>query len=146
LADRDLTNPRVIAVGTYFQQIGFLDNQRMLIWRTGLDGFGYSWIDTTLSTPVEHALAEQVFFISSRLDAHQILIGHRFSDQDQTGDLSLIDMDTGAERLLSHGVSDAALRFEDGPDRVLDVAFLVRGRFASAQDGLWFSKIPLPDQ
>jgi hypothetical protein len=146
LADENLANQRVIAQGTYFQQIGFLDNDRMLVWRTSLDGFGYSWIDTSLENPVEHALAEQVFFISSRLDAHQILIGHRYNDQDQNGDLSLIDMDTGAERLVSHGVTSVGLRFEDSTDggktRVLDVAFVVKGRYASDQDGLWLAKIP----
>jgi hypothetical protein len=66
-----------------------------------------------------------------------------------TGDLTLVDLDTGTRTLLAEGVYGVAL--DPGTDPLADadplapgtpIAFLVRNRLASPHDGLWVAQLP----
>lgn len=66
-----------------------------------------------------------------------------------TGDLTLIDLSTGAKTLLAENVYDLAV--ESATGEAVDgaalasgtrIAFLVRNRLASPYDGLWVARLP----
>jgi hypothetical protein len=65
-----------------------------------------------------------------------------------TGDLTLIDLDTGAKTLLAENVYDLAVdtaSSEVASDTLAPntrIAFLVRNRLASPYDGLWVARLP----
>jgi hypothetical protein len=65
-----------------------------------------------------------------------------------TGDLTLIDLETGAKTLLAENVYDLAVdtaTSEAGIDTLAPgtrIAFLVRNRLASPYDGLWVARLP----
>lgn len=66
-----------------------------------------------------------------------------------TGDLTLIDLETGAKTLLAENVYDLAVDAATGEAGEVDslapgtrIAFLVRNRLDSPYDGLWVARLP----
>jgi len=67
--------------------------------------------------------------------------------QDGSYSLDVIDLETGAQKLVSRGVVDFRVPWSSPPDgaTTLTVAYIVRSRAASSQDGLWVAHLPLGD-
>jgi hypothetical protein len=123
--------------------------QQLLIFRRHGDGDSLSRLDLTEEPLREHALAERVTatFSWSWISDHWLLLADARSDQDDTFTLRAVDVLTGTSRLVSRAVTDFAAAW---PVRPLDaatlrVAYMVRGRAASPQDGLWLAHLDLDD-
>jgi hypothetical protein len=100
-------------------------------------GGDLAWVDTTDSTNKLHYVAEQIFGSAIDLGGSWVVIGYDFSTQDGTGLLGLVNRDTGEKRLISPEVA----QFEQGGL----IAYLVRGRNPSSQDGVWVATISKSD-
>src|SRR3954465_2606408 len=67
----------------------------------------------------------------------------RIVERAGSGDLTLLDLATGAHTLLAENVTSVAL--DPGPNPVAPgapIAFIVRNRLASPYDGLWLGTLP----
>ena len=89
---------------------------------------------------------------------HLVALGHtralallNWQTSSSTGDLTLIDLETGAKTQVAQDVYNVAVDPElsaDGPwdaDRLAPgtaIAFLTRNRLASPYDGLWVARLP----
>ena len=110
-------------------------------------GRDLTWLDVRDDPVHMHYITEQAF--GTAIDVGDWLVtGHSYSDQDATGRLSVINRQTGRTLPISPEVDlytspDVALqRYEQLPaDRVVHVAYVVRGRNPSPQDGLWLATI-----
>jgi hypothetical protein len=91
------------------------------------------WVDTADSSNQLHYIAEQVFGSAVDFGTSWVVIGYDFNTQDGTGLLGVVNRDTGAKRLISPEVA----QFELGGL----VAYLVRGRNPSSQDGVWVATV-----
>jgi len=105
------------------------------------------WIDVHDDPVTLHYIADHVF--GSGIGVGRWLIsGYDYSDQDDTGQLGLINRDNGETRPISPAV--AAYTTPDIPSdgrirelpETIRVVYLVRGRNPSPQDGVWMATIP----
>ena len=117
------------------------------------------WLDTHDDSFLTHAIAEQV--TGAAIDHGRWLIaGYEASGQDGTARLGVIERDRadrGNKRLISPDVAtymspDISNPLRDvypAPNRTADdplrIVYLVRGRNASSQDGLWVAAITKDD-
>ncbi len=118
------------------------------------------WVDLHDDPIVFHDIIPQAFGAFADLGNSWILAGYDYNDQDGTGTLGLINRDTGTTHPISTAVQDFRESAEappgdagapDGgyatatPTSVYDVAYLVRGRNASAQDGIWIARVNIDE-
>ena len=115
------------------------------------------WVDLHDDPIVFHDVIPQSFGGFSDLGNSWILAGYDYNDQDGTGTLGLINRDTGTTHPISTAVQDFTETPEappgapDGgnatatPTSVYDVAYLLRGRNASARDGIWIARVNIDD-
>lgn len=116
------------------------------------------WVDTNDSTNHLHPIAEQIFGTAIDLQGPWLIIGYDFSTQDGTGLLGLVNRDTGTKRLISPEVAqyiEAAdpnalgemipPASDGGVSASRQVAYLVRGRNPSSQDGVWVATFSQAD-
>jgi hypothetical protein len=114
------------------------------------------WLDTHDDSFLTHAIAGHVR--GTAIDRGRWLItGYDASDQDATARLGVIDRDTGVPRLISPEVASfmspdiydltglGVAPAPRNPDDPIRVVYLVRGRNASSQDGLWVATINASD-
>lgn len=127
----------------------FRGEGRLLLTRASGDGVGLSFIDLIDDPIRDHVIAERV---ASRwswtwIDDHWLLLGDARSRQDDTFTLRAVNIDTGASRLVSSAVAAFVTPWTVRPAgaTTLPVAYLVRGRAASPQDGIWLARLPLDD-
>ena len=108
------------------------------------------WVDTTDPKNQVHTIAEQVFGDAIDLQGSWLVIGYDFSTQDGTGLLGLVNRDTGTQRVIAPEVAQYELGGTTGlwystPPNVgtpsWQIAYLVRGRNPSPQDGVWLATI-----
>jgi hypothetical protein len=106
-----------------------------------LDG-DLAWVDVRDDPVKVHYVAEQVF--DQVLDFDQkVIVGYDFNGQDGSGSLGLVDRNTGDKRLISTQVADYEPTLPPSGDSAVAyyIAYLVRGRNPSSQDGLWIATI-----
>jgi hypothetical protein len=106
------------------------------------------WVDTNDTSNTLHYVAEQVFGTAVDLEDPSVVTGYQFSSQDATGLLGLVNRDTGVKRLISPEVSTYVAQYPSGSGALPDagaparqIAYLVRGRNPSSQDGIWVASI-----
>lgn len=119
------------------------DGQALYIVRiTGEGGqFSLSWLSLAADSPSEQLIANPYSGATLRGNQRVLVIDH-WNTQDGSGNLDLVDLRSGARQVLAHAVTGlAGSSSVDGAARVL---YSVRGRFASAQDGLWETTLPAP--
>jgi hypothetical protein len=157
-AATDGSNPRMIGSGA-IDGVGFLrgaGSERLELY---LDS-DVGWIDLHEDPIVFHDIIPQAFDAFNDLGDSWILAGYDYNGQDGTGTLGLINRDTGTKHQISPAVQKFTVTAEappgDGgapdagdatapPASVYDVAYLVRGRNASAQDGIWIARVNIDD-
>ena len=117
------------------------------------------WLDTHDDPIQTHAIVEHV--LGTPIDRGRwLIVGYDASSQDGTARLGVVNRDDGGDkRLISPDVSDyltpdisaydaTGWRVIPGPRAAGDpirIVYLVRGRNASAQDGLWVATINASD-
>jgi hypothetical protein len=114
------------------------------------------WVDTTDESNTTHPIVEQTFGTAIDLQGPWIVIGYDFSTQDGTGTLGLVNRETGTKRLISPAVAlyeelgaPGGIFANPSPDGGLttmyQIAYLVRGRNPSPQDGVWVATFDQAD-
>jgi hypothetical protein len=117
------------------------------------------WVDTNDGSNILHYVAEQVFGTAIDIAGPWVVTGYDLSTTDATGLLGLVNRDTGTKRLISPEVSDYESQYQAGtngegslgsalPDAGVPatrIAYLVRGRNPSPQDGIWVATITESD-
>jgi hypothetical protein len=105
------------------------------------------WIDVHEDPVRVHYIADHVFGSVIGL-GRWLITGHDYSDQDDTGQLALINRDNGETRAISPAVAAYVTpdlppdgRLRELPETVR-IVYLVRGRNPSPQDGVWLATIP----
>ena len=105
------------------------------------------WVDVHDDPVRVHYTADDVFGSVISL-GRWLITGHDYSDQDDDGQLALINRDSGETRAISPAVAtyttpDIPLdgRLRRLPE-VIRVVYLVRGRNPSPHDGVWMATIP----
>jgi hypothetical protein len=140
LSDAAGREPRMVASGV----LGFAfspDGQALFITRLNGNQLSMSWLSLAADSPPEQLVADGFSGATLRGNQRLLIIDH-WNTQDGSGNLDLIDLLSGTRQVLAHAVTDlAGSGSVDGPARVL---YSVRGRFASAQDGLWETTLPAP--
>jgi hypothetical protein len=140
LSAADGTGGAKVAEGDVFG-IGYSgDGRRIYIGRAGTSNAGLSWLDPNVSPPVEHLLADNYGGFSAVGSERVLLIDH-WNSQDASGELTLIEIDSGARRRIARAVTDMTTAGSVDGDG-LDIAYTVRTRVASDRDGLWLTTLP----
>jgi hypothetical protein len=120
----------------------FLDDHRLELTLGG----DLVWLDADRPEDGLHFVAENAFGYPIDLGGNTALTGYDYNPPDDTGKLGLVDRSTGAKRLVSAAVSQYSIRIDGLDDgAVWPLAYLVRGRHPSAQDGIWLASIPVGD-
>ena len=106
------------------------------------------WLDATEDAPSLHYIAEQVFGVGLDFGG-SIITGYDFNQQDGTGQLGVVDRSTGLKKPISPSVVSydgfAIATADGGAAQQVGVAYVVRGRNPSAQDGLWWATVDAAD-
>ena len=96
-------------------------------------------------------MADRVQFSSFNswvwINPRWLLLGDSYSAADDTFTLAVVDAETGDERIVSTAVTEFRVPWTTAPPDAteLPVVYIVRGRSASAQDGVWLARLPLAD-
>lgn len=103
-------------------------------------GGDLAWVDLRDDPVRMHYVAEQVWGAS--IDFGDWLVAdYDLSGQDGTGRLALVDRTTGDKRLISPEVASFESLGSYPPSPPVQIAYLVRGRNPSPQDGIWIATI-----
>ena len=144
-AGADGTAARKLGAGTSIDRVHFLDDARLELALAQ----DLVWLDATEAAPSLHYIAEQVFGASVDLGGASIVTGYDFNQQDGTGQLGVVDRDTGLKQPISPSVVSyegfAISTADGGAAQQVGVAYVVRGRNPSAQDGLWWATVDVAD-
>ncbi|MFL5306428.1 MAG: hypothetical protein ACJ8F1_14520 [Polyangia bacterium] len=127
---------------------GFIDGTSHL--ELSYDG-DLVWLDVRDPSHFSY-VAEQLFGQASSIGASWFVAGYNYSNQDASGLLGVLNLDSGQKLPISPAVSQyvvqgQAVRADGGAgfDRMwtgaYDVVYLVRGRNPSAQDGIWLATV-----
>jgi len=142
LGGADGSAPVEIAEGTFTGMRFTSDEQRLIVARGGISGFSLSWIDLGVTPPAEHTIADNYGGFSRGGD-HRILFVDHWNTQDGSGELALVDIESGKRVSLGRAVTEMTVY--GGVDAAgATVAYAVRSRVASARDGLWLTTLPAP--
>jgi hypothetical protein len=144
-AATDGTAPRMLGAGISIDNVHFLDDARLELTLYQ----DLVWLDVTEPEPQLHYIAEQVFGDSLDFWGRAIVTGYEFNQQDGTGLLGVVDRDTGLKELISPSVVSyegfGLGSVDGGADEQVGIAYIVRGRNPSPQDGLWFATLAPAD-
>jgi hypothetical protein len=136
----DGTSPVQLAAGGISGGRFSSDGQRIIYARRSTDTSSLWWLDLTASPPEEHRLADN-YGGFSRGGVRRILLVDHWNSQDASGDLVLVDVDSGARHDLGRAVTDLAVSGDvDTADA--NVAYTVRSRAPANRDGLWLTTLP----
>lgn len=141
---------RQVAMGTYFFHLDFHDPRHLLLWHSNTDGYSVSWLDLSSTPAVEHPIADRVVWDERNdwawINSRWVLLADAGSTQDGSYSLHVVDIETGLSKLISRGVVEFRVA---SPPRAgataLTVAYVVRSRSPSSQDGIWVAKLPLSE-
>lgn len=141
----DGTAARMLGAGISIDHVHFLDDARLELT---LDQ-DLVWLDATLPQAPLHDIAEQVFGDSLDFGGSSIITGYELNPQDGNGLLGVVDRDTGLKKPISPSVVSyggfAVPTVDGGAAQQIGIAYVVRGRYPSAQDGLWWATIDVAD-
>jgi hypothetical protein len=113
------------------------------------------WLDVHDQTLVY--VAEQLFGPSTGVAGSWFVGGYNYSTQDASGTLGAIDLDSGKKVQISASVTqyvvsaqvipsdNDSLTSPSVPTGTYHVAYMVRGRNASTQDGIWVATVQAAD-
>lgn len=141
IGDADGNQPRMLAEGPFLSLAFAPDGQRIFISRVAGDQFSLGWVSTVEEPALEHVVAVAYGGAATRGNRRLLLID-RWNAQDSSGTLALLDLESGARQDLAQAVTDFAV--DGSVDGAARLAYAVRGRFASGQDGLWQTTLPPP--
>jgi hypothetical protein len=145
----DGSAPTAASTGNYYFNIGYLDDRHLLLWHSNTDGYTLSWLDTATIPAMEHAIADRVRWDArgawAWLTPKWVLLADADLQQDGSYSLDVVNIETGEERLVSRGVVDFRTSWTQPPSGATEllVAYTVRSRTASSQDGIWVAHLPL---
>lgn len=157
-AAADGSNPRMIGSGK-LQGVGFIREPGSERLEFYLDT-DVGWVDLRDDRSAFHDIIPQAFGAFPDLGNAWILAGYDYNHQDGTGTLGLINRDTGKTYPISVAVQKFTVDREAPPDdagapdgggatatppSIYDVAYLVRGRNPSPQDGIWVARVNIDD-
>jgi hypothetical protein len=144
-AAADGTAARTLGAGISIDHVHFLDDARLELTLYQ----DLVWLDASEPAPPLHYIAEQVFGDSIDFSGGSIVTGYEFNEQDGTGQLGVVDRDTGLKTPISPSVVSyegfALPTVDGGVTQQIGIAYIVRGRYPSPQDGLWWATIDLAD-
>jgi hypothetical protein len=129
----------------------FHDPRHLLLWHSNTDGYSVSWLDLSSTPAVEHPIADRAVWDARNawawINPRWVLLADADSTQDGSYSLHVVDLETGASKLISRGVVAFQTPWKTPPPgaTALTVAYMVRSRSPSSQDGLWVAKLPLSD-
>ena len=143
-AARDGSAPRLLAtdkIGGPPAAPRFMDDHQLEL---KLD-WDLVWIDVRDDPVRTHYITENVFGAAFGI-GRWLVTGHAYSDQDASGQLGVVNLDTGDTLPISPQVAEFASPDQGATrmlpaDRVAHVVYVVRGRNPSPQDGLWLATI-----
>jgi hypothetical protein len=115
------------------------DVQRMFIWRAPGQEESFDWIALGGAAPVEQTISDNM---GGQVDwgNRRVLLVDRWNTQDASGTLALFDLVAGTRLDLAQAVTGFAAY--GAIDDTAQVTYLVHGRYASAQDGIWQTTLP----
>jgi len=151
VADAEAPIPQVVAEGQTFVFLEFHDARHLLLARTTTDGYALSWLDVSKVPAQNHPIADSVVWDARTswawLNARTLVLADVTSLEDSSFSIHVVDIESGAQRLVSRGVVDLSMSWTKRPDDAteLAVAYVVRGRDESEQDGLWLAHIGLSE-
>ena len=145
-AAADGSAPRSVGASASIAKVHFIDGTRLELALGG----DLVWLDLQEASPTLHYIAEGVFGDSIDLfrfvpGSDVLITGYQYNPQDASGMLGVIDRVTGMKRPISPAVvwyqlvALHALPGDTLPSA--GVAYFVRGRHPSAQDGLWLATL-----
>jgi hypothetical protein len=144
-AAADGTAARMLGAGISIDHVHFLDDARLELTLSQ----DLVWLDASEPASPLHYIAEQVFGDSIDFSGGSIITGYEFNEQDGTGELGVVDRDTGRKTPISPSVASygvfALPMVDGGVTQEIGIAYVVRGRYPSPQDGLWWATIDLAD-
>lgn len=116
------------------------DGSRVFVGRTADRQVSLSWfgLDPYADSNPEHPLTPS--HRQALPGSRRALVIAEYNTQEQTGDLVLFDLATGARTLLARAVS--AFEADGDVDGLAEVAYAVHGRYPSCRDGLWVVTLP----
>jgi hypothetical protein len=136
-------SPAALASGGFLRKWLSPDGLRVFLWRASSLEMGstasLSWMDLTAVTRGENILSTN--YNEGVFGNRRILITDHWNTQDSTGELVLVDPETGARTSLARAVSE----FSVGGDvdaAATNLVYAVRNRAASPRDGLWLATLP----
>jgi hypothetical protein len=115
------------------------DGHRVFVARDPGHEYSLGWIDLDDPARTEHVAAD-AYGGASFQGLRRLLLIDRWSSQDASGTLELLDMETGDQQTLAQAVSDFTI--DASVDGAAHVAYVVHGRYGSGQDGLWQTTLP----
>jgi hypothetical protein len=140
LANADGTSPIPVAHGSSLLGSFSADGRILYATHYETSTVALGWVDVAALPMTENILSSNTGGTGMRDGRRALFIDH-FNSQDGYGDLVLVELATGVQRLLARSVTDVAvLRDSDGEEH--EVAYAVKGRASSARDGLWLTKLP----
>jgi len=151
LGAADGTPPVAASTGNYYFNIGYIDERHLLLWHSNTNGYTLSWLDVSTVPATEHAIADRVRWDArgswAWLSSKWVLLADADLQQDGSYSLDVVNIETGEERLVSRGVVDFRVSWATPPVGATElvVAYTVRSRTASSQDGIWVAHLPLAD-
>lgn len=107
------------------------------------------WLDVANPDHFSY-VAEQLFGSAIGVGGSWFVAGYNYSNQDASGLLGVVNLDSGQKLPISPAVSQYLLVPQFGPaddgsgqkrTGVYDIAYLVRGRNPSPQDGIWLATV-----
>lgn len=112
-------------------------------------GTDLAWLDVRDDPVNLHYVAEGVFgrgrgHVATR-GPRWLVLGYERSSQDATGTLGVVDWQNGDKYPISPSVVDFIVSSSRSAERPLNIVYLVRGRSASPQDGIWTATIDVGD-
>ena len=140
LADGGGQSPVAVATDTMVGAGFSRDGQRLFISHNGASNAALGWVDVAASPPVENILSTNRGDVGLLGNRWALFVDH-FNAQDGNGELVLVDIATGTRQSLARAVTGVALAGVS-EDAGTDIAYAVRGRAASARDGLWLTTLP----
>ncbi|HVY39148.1 MAG TPA: hypothetical protein VHM31_14485 [Polyangia bacterium] len=109
------------------------------------------WLDVANPDHFSY-VAEQLFGFATGIGSSWFVAGYNYSNQDATGLLGVVNLDSGQKLPISPAVSqykvvpqtepaDGGAAFGQTRTGVFDVVYVVRGRNPSPQDGIWLATV-----
>lgn len=113
------------------------------------------WLDVRDASHFSY-VAERLFGYPTAVGGSWFVAGYNYSAQDASGPLGVVDLDSGRKLSISPAVSqylvapqtapvDGGAASEQMATGLYHVVYLVRGRNASSQDGIWVATVQAAD-